>query len=111
MKPNTKMASAVLAGLLSTTLAAGADTKFPDALTMPDALKIVVARVHKSDYQDLEITTRHGTFSGQFVKQAGNVIILKRKTGSMNLTHNKEKVQYIMIDAGTITGISFHTLE
>lgn len=80
-------------------------------MKMADAIKNVIAQVRKSEYKQIEVTTTNGTFSGELVKQSGDVLILRQMTGNMNLKHNKERVQYILVNLGAVTGISFHTLD
>lgn len=111
MKIRTMMVSAMLACSMLTGYTAGAETKFPDTPTVSEALKHAVSKIRNSDYKELEITTRGGTFSGVFVKQSGNVLILRRPTGNTNLKHNKEKILYMMVDVNSITGVSFHALD
>lgn len=88
-----------------------AETKFPDEMKMADAIKNVIAQARKSEYKQVEVVTAGGTFSGEIVKQSGDVLILKQMTGKMNLKHNKERVQYFLVNISAVTGISFHVLD
>ncbi len=101
----------LFAGLIGPVFAAVAETAFPDDMKMTAAINNAISQVKKSEYKDMEVTTRGGSVSGEFVKLAGSVLILKRKSGNINLKHNKERVQYIMVDVNNIIGISFSTLD
>ncbi len=111
MKIKNTIVTTMFACLLLPALSATAETKFPDTLTMADAISNTISQISKSDYKDLEVSTTSGNVTGEFVKKAGNVLILKRNTGSINLKHNKEKIHYILIDVNSITGISFYAID
>ena len=111
MKTKNILAVCLLAGLTGHIFPAMAETKFPDDMKMAAAINNAISQVNKSDYKDMEITTTGGAVSGEFVKLSGSVLVLKRKSGNINLKHNKERVQFIMVDVNSIIGISFSTLD
>lgn len=111
MNIKTILVISLFAGVVGPLSLAMAETKFPDDMKMGDAIKNAISQVNKSDYKDMEITTTNGSVSGEYVKLAGNVLILKRKSGNINLKHQKERVQYILVDVNSIVGISFSTLD
>lgn len=108
MKVPAILATSLFVGL---TQVAVAETKFPDDMKMADAIKNVISQVNKSDYKEIEVITTNGTVSGEFVKQSGDVLILKRMSGNINLKHNKERVQYTIVNIRDVIGVSFSTLD
>lgn len=111
MKTARVLAVCLLSGLVGHTSSALAESKFPDDMKIAAAISHAIAQSGKSEYKDMEVMTTSGSVSGEFVKLAGSVLILKQKSGNINLKHNKERVQYIMVDVNSITGISFATVE
>ncbi len=111
MKIKNIITTGMFACLFLSAFSAIAEAKFPDTMTMAEAINNTISRVSKSDYKDLEVSTKGGTVSGELVKRAGDMLILKRNTGNINLKHNKEKIHYIMVDVNSITGISFYALD
>lgn len=108
MKISKLLAASLLACSMQTAVA---EPKFPDDMKMADAIKNVIAQVNKSDYKEVSLLTTAGTITGEFVKQSGDVIIVKKKSGSMNLKHNKERVQYTLVNVNQVIGIEFSSLD
>lgn len=88
-----------------------AEAAFPDTMNMSSAISNVISQVGKSDYKEIEVVTKGGSLSGEFVKQSGTVLILKRRTNSINMKTNKEKIQYTLIDINSIMSIGFYSLD
>lgn len=101
-------AAAALTGAMSPVMA---ETKFTDDMKISTALNHAITAINKSDYKDMELTTTGGKVSGEFVKLSGSVLILKQKSGNINIKHNKDKIQYILVDVNNIIGISFFALD
>ncbi len=106
----TCLAAVFVAGQLLVGVANG-ENLFPDQMSMDGAIDAVLAQVEKANYKDIEVMTTAGSFSGEFVKKSGEVLILKKKTGSIHLATQKEKARYMVIDLKEIAGISFYRLD
>lgn len=111
MKPRKLFATTFCIYLLFSAFTVNAETGFPDKMSIEDAVNAALAQVKLSVYKDVEVMTTAGSVSGELVKRAGDVLILKKKTGSIHMKSDKEKVSFILIDIKKIVDISFYTLE
>jgi hypothetical protein len=111
MKLRKTIAAAVFACLLILGFSSYAEPVFSDKMTMGDALNTALKQVGSSAYKDVEVMTHAGHVSGELVKRSGDVLILKTKTGRIDMKTNKEKINYILVDTKSVVGISFYTLD
>jgi len=84
---------------------------FPSDLSFSDAIDRSLALVNKGTYKNITILTSSGTLTGELLQKTKEVLILKTKTGSINLNSGKEKVQMSFVDIKTIESILIETSE
>jgi hypothetical protein len=111
VKLRKTIAAAFFACLMTLAFSAYAEPDFSDKMLMGDALNTALKQVDLSVYKDIEVLTHAGRVSGELVKQSGEVLILKTKTGRIDLKTNKEKINYVLVDTKSVVGISFYTLD
>ncbi|VAW58559.1 hypothetical protein MNBD_GAMMA11-2512 [hydrothermal vent metagenome] len=75
------------------------------------AIKNSLGQLEKSPYKALEVHTTSGSFSGEFVSQSKDVIVLKTKTGDFQMKLGKEKIRLTSIKVNSITAISVYVLD
>lgn len=97
--------------LLLITNFAYADTQFSSDLTFKDAINQSLSMVEKATYKDIHVATANGVMTGELVSKTKDVIILKSKTGRMNLKTNKEVTVLTFIDLSKVELISINILE
>lgn len=88
-----------------------ADSQFSSDLSFSNAIDKSLALAKESSYTDINVVTSSGSFSGELVQKTKEVLILKTKTGNINLKTGKEKVLITFINLKTIESISAYTLE
>lgn len=97
--------------LISLTTPALAETNIPSKLNFKNAIDKSLSMIKESSYKDITVITNGGSLTGEYVKKTKEVLVLKSKTGSINLKSNKEKIIYIFVDLKSIVAISVNVLE
>lgn len=94
-----------------TTTQVFADSNFSPTLKFDDVIDKSLSLIKESGYKNIDVITRSGSFSGEFINKTEEVLILKMKTGSTNLKAGKEKMQLSLIRLDSIEAISIYILE